>query len=236
MGGFLLKSIFVPLIWIGFIGVPILIGWLFLCILPNWSKYGIGKIIKYIFFIGYSVFMVSFLCLSFIIHQKGKQTLDEQPTVIMVLGAGLFGEEVSPILALRLDKAIEIDQATSSSSLFLVTGGQGKDEERTEASAMAEYLEERGIDKSRILLEDQSTSTHENFLYSKEILDERVGIDSYSTIFVTSKFHVFRAEAIAKKMNWALEGMGSEYKNSMSLYYYLREYFAIIYYRLTGSI
>ena len=43
----------------------------------------------------------------------------------------------------------------------IVSGGQGKDEEVTEAYAMARYLECEGLDRRRIVQEDVSVNTLE---------------------------------------------------------------------------
>ncbi len=43
--------------------------------------------------------------------------------------------------------------------------GQGKDEEVTEAYAMAQYLENAGIDRERIVQEDVSVNTLENLKF-----------------------------------------------------------------------
>jgi uncharacterized SAM-binding protein YcdF (DUF218 family) len=64
----------------------------------------------------------------------------------------------------------------------------------SEAKGMADYLIKKGVDPDRILLEDQSTNTVENILYSKKLLendDQNVGV-------VTNNFHMFRAIHIAK--------------------------------------
>ena len=52
---------------------------------------------------------------------------------------------------------------------------------------------QNGIDKDRILLEDQSKTTEENLRYSRNFLPEgaKVGI-------ITNDFHMFRAMQIAR--------------------------------------
>ncbi|WEV41376.1 YdcF family protein [Bifidobacterium sp. ESL0682] len=58
--------------------------------------------------------------------------------------------------------------------MFVVSGGQGADEQISEAEAMKRYLiEERGVPASSILKEDQSTTTFENLRNSKVIMDAR---------------------------------------------------------------
>ena len=67
----------------------------------------------------------------------------------------------------------------------------------SEAECMYNYLTAAGIDKERIYLEDRSTSTYENLMFSAEIISEerlskKIGI-------VTNEFHEYRAGKIAKK-------------------------------------
>ena len=77
----------------------------------------------------------------------------------------------------------------------IVSGGQGDNEPFSEAEGMKRYLVSKGIDESRIIMEDQSINTVQNIVNSKELMeseDAKVGI-------VTSNFHVYRAVKIAKK-------------------------------------
>ena len=50
---------------------------------------------------------------------------------------------------------------------MVVSGGKGSGEKITEAKAMKDYLIKNGIDKNRIIEEDKSTNTYENFKYSR---------------------------------------------------------------------
>ena len=51
---------------------------------------------------------------------------------------------------------------------IVVSGGQGEGENITEATAMRNFLVDNGVDSSLIIMEDKSTNTYENFLYSKQ--------------------------------------------------------------------
>ena len=115
---------------------------------------------------------------------------------VIVLGAAVHGRTVSLPLKYRLDKAAEYLNKNKG-AVVVVSGGQGNQEDISEAAAMEAYLIKEGIDKNRIVKEEKSTSTYENFEFSKKILDEKLGAD-YKTVFVTNEFHVFRAERIAK--------------------------------------
>ena len=89
---------------------------------------------------------------------------------------------------------------------------------------MAQYLMQNGIEKDRILLEDQSKTTEENLRFSRKFLpeDAEVGI-------ITNDFHMFRALQIAKKQGLsdacgiAADSTKFYLPNNM-----LREYFAEI--------
>ena len=63
---------------------------------------------------------------------------------IVVLGAGLIGKKVTPLLASRIDRGIEIYHKNPGSKLIM-SGGQGPDEEIPESHAMAAYAEEHGV-------------------------------------------------------------------------------------------
>lgn len=48
--------------------------------------------------------------------------------LIMVLGAGIFSEEVTTLLAARLDKALSVYHSQRTKPIIIVSGGQGPDE------------------------------------------------------------------------------------------------------------
>ena len=56
----------------------------------------------------------------------------------------------------------------------IVSGGQGKDEEVTEAYAMAQYLKNAGIDRERIVQEDVSVNTLENLKFPENLLKMQI--------------------------------------------------------------
>lgn len=129
-------------------------------------------------------------------NDKGESELD----YIVVLGAQVRGEEPSPALAGRIEKAVEY-MKENPQTIAIVSGGQGAGEDISEAECMARGLRAAGISADRILLEDRSTSTSENLRYSFEILRESMGErqEPETVGVVTSNFHVFRAIKLAEK-------------------------------------
>ncbi len=110
---------------------------------------------------------------------------------VVVLGAGLHGDEPSLALEKRLDKAIEYLNRNNNAKV-IVSGGQGKGEEITEALAMYNYLVSSGIDPERIAQEEKATSTYENFMYSKEFMETE------NAVFITNDFHIVRSVQMAQ--------------------------------------
>ena len=153
---------------------------------------------------------------------------------LIVLGAAVHGDRVTWVLSNRLDTAYDY-AAAHPDTLLVVSGGQGDGESVTEASAMAKYLAAKGIDPSRILLEDRAESTAENFAYSKAIIDEELGPDA-SIGFVTTRFHVYRASRVAQKEGIDARGMGAPDVWYIAINNFLRECVGICWYTLKGWI
>lgn len=112
---------------------------------------------------------------------------------LIILGAHVNGTEPSIALQTRVDKAIEYLNENPE-TIVVASGGQGYDEEIPEAECIIRLLKEAGIDESRIIREDQSTSTAENIRFSYALME-----DENATVgVVTNSYHMFRAKLIAK--------------------------------------
>ena len=146
---------------------------------------------------------------------------------VIIHGSGLLrGREVSKLLADRIDKAIEVYGKDPTPPILIPSGGKGRDEEISEAEAMEQYLIEHGIPKERIIREDRSTTTRENLVFSKKIIDERAA-DPYVAL-VTSNYHVYRALSLCDDIDLECTGIGAH----VARYYWpsalLREFAAIM--------
>ena len=153
---------------------------------------------------------------------------------LIVLGAAVHGDRVTWVLSNRLDTAYDYAMQHPKTTL-VVSGGQGDGESVTEASAMAGYLVRKGVDPSRILIEDKATSTAENFAFSKAMIDEQLGPDA-SVGFVTTRFHVYRASRVAQKGGISARGLGAPDVWYIALNNFLRECVGICWYTLKGWI
>lgn len=123
-------------------------------------------------------------------------TVTNKEDAIIVLGSGIRGENLTVGLKNRLDSAIEYYKENED-AIIIVSGGQGPQENITEALAMERYLLSKGIPQEKIIKEEKATSTYENFVYSKKILDEKFD-DNYKVCFVSNEYHIYRASSLAK--------------------------------------
>ena len=176
------------------------------------------------------LFLVSFIIVEALIFSGAKQEA-KQGDVIIVLGAGLFGDRPGPQLSLRLDIAYDF-LLNNPEALCVLSGGQGADEVVSEAEAMTNYMLAKGLEPRRIIAEDKSTNTLENFANSKVILDEYFAGKDYEVVYVTNTFHAYRSGLIAKKTGLKAGGLSAPTLRSSALNYYLREYCSLLVYWL----
>lgn len=159
-------------------------------------------------------------------HESG----DEHPQgeVLIVLGAGLNGEEPSLSLRARLDRAQEFLEQHPD-TIAVLSGGQGPDEAIPEAVAMQRYLLARGVDADRLLIEQQSHSTWQNLLYSRQLLVQELGQSPEQVVILSNGFHLFRAEFLAERLGFAADTVAAPLPEGVSfLISHLREYFAVV--------
>lgn len=195
-------------------------------ILPSWSVIllSIPTTIAIYFFI---VFW-NFLSIS-LLYQFNQPKYNQD--YIIVLGAGLTnGEKVTPLLARRIDRAIQFYHKQSEETLsppqLLMSGGQGPDEKVPESQAMREYALEQGIPVDDIVMEAQSTNTLENMKFSKEIMD-REKPSGYHAIFTSNNYHIFRAGMYADEVGLKIDGIGSKTARYYLPNAFLREFVAV---------
>lgn len=157
---------------------------------------------------------------------------DEGAGYVIVLGAQVRGNTPSYNLVQRLDAAYDYLQENPE-TIAILSGGKGDGEDISEAQAMAEYLEEKGLSKERMILESESVNTYENIKYSKQLMKSQ----DMSVIIVTNDFHVFRGVRIAEKQGLEnVQGLGSSTHWYTVPNLYLREAFAVIKYFVCGQI
>ena len=148
---------------------------------------------------------------------SGTPAFHQPPNYLVILGCRIDGEEPGSCLSERIDAAVDYLNAHPD-CMAVASGGQGDDEVISEAEAIARTLEKRGIESKRILKEERSTSTLENFLFTKELLDEREHGNSYFIAFSTNDFHVYRAGKLAERAGFVNPIAISAKSSAMNFY------------------
>ncbi|MCF2532056.1 YdcF family protein [Yinghuangia soli] len=155
---------------------------------------------------------VSFLFLCFIGYAflYGRMPVRGDVDYVVVLGSGLIGSRVPPLLASRLDRGravYDAQAARGNPPVMLMSGGQGPDEEVAESVAMADYLTDRGVPAAHVEREQRSRTTEENMRFSKEIMQSAA--PGSRCVIVTNNFHAFRAAMMARKVGVDGQVVGS---------------------------
>lgn len=190
----------------------------------------IAKVVKIFTFTAIFAFLISFFWIEGLIltHDGGT----ESPTAhtLILLGAGLDGDRPSLTLVARMQTVLDYLEQNPH-AVAVVTGGQGAGETITEAAAMHRWLTARGVDPSRIFLEEQATDTRENLRFSKAII-EKENLPQPVAV-VSNGFHLYRAQKLAEQAGFAqVQTLSAPVPDVplqwLSVSVYLREYCSIL--------
>ncbi len=175
------------------------------------------KLIKKTILILFICFTVIVIAIYASILYTGSTAKPQKSDALIVLGAQIWHRTPKMALLYRLEKALELYKS-GYAPYIIVSGGQGKDEETSEADVMKQWLVEKGVDASKIFEEAKSTSTYENLKFSKEIMSKN---NFKSAIIVSNDFHIFRALRLSDRLG--IKASGAPSKSYMKYYYQLRE-------------
>lgn len=121
---------------------------------------------------------------------------------IIVLGAGLWDGEPSPMLKERLDFGLEAYN-TGCSEKFLMSGDHGT-EDYDEVNTMKDYVIDKGVLKDNVFLDHAGFSTYESMYRAKEVFKSR------KVLIITQKYHLSRAVYNARKLGLDAYGYDRE--------------------------
>lgn len=229
-----LALVFIPsgIRFTGYFLLGVLAVWSFGLYLCRWAgKSRAGRICFRVFLSGLAVGTACLISIEFLLLRYGEADNSNLPVdAVIVLGAGVNGETPSAALQSRIDAAAAYLQ-THPDVPVVLSGGQGAGEAISEAEAMRRALwGEDEAENARLLLEEKSTNTAQNFAFSKALLEE-YGLDTETAVIavVTNDFHCFRAHMIAQKQGLRTIDVPAELPWWwLTANYYLREAFAVV--------
>lgn len=184
-----------------------------------------GKTVTIAVFSVFGLLAVYALLLSSLMIGEMMNTPDD-PDAVIVLGCKVQRNgKPSLMLGRRIEAAYEY-LSENKDVICIVSGGQGEDEPISEGEAMKVALVEKGIEESRIFVEDKSESTKENIEFSAKLLEE-MGIEVNEAAIVTDGFHLYRASLMAKETWQNTTSVAADTPWWLATAYWFREWFAL---------
>jgi uncharacterized SAM-binding protein YcdF (DUF218 family) len=160
--------------------------------------------------------------------RQAKKTFRDDCDYLMILGGDIIGAETpSPQLFERMKAAAAYLKENKDCFIVPCGGCFREGQKKSEAEIIASYLVEEGIDKNRIILEDKSTTTFENFLFASEIIKNhsKKNLNDANIAFLSSTYHIYRSTVIAKACGIENIGKVSCVTPGDAYKRFIREYF-----------
>jgi len=169
------------------------------------------KIFKYLVLIG--ILIAIFIEVDVI--KFGMKDKPKESDCIIVLGCQVKGTHPSPFLQERLKEGIRLYKE-GYGKYIIVSGGKGPGEDITEAEAMKKYLLDKGIEESKIVMEDESKNTMDNLAFSKKVMKNK---GFKNAVVVSNNYHLKRVSLMCKRLK-----MDTSYSGVFVSQYKLVEY------------
>lgn len=156
-------------------------------------------------------FFVQYFIIKEYINDRKAVNENKKVDYVIILGARVKGEKPAKSLMERIKAATEYLKENPEVKV-IATGGKGKNEGIAEGVAIKRELLKNGISEDRIILEDKSKNTVENFRFSLEKIrnsensknknSENNGNRKIKVLIVTNDYHIFRSKNIARKVGF----------------------------------
>src|SRR5699024_5410993 len=121
-----------------------------------------------------SYFAFVFVCFAAFCLLYARRRRRRPVEAVVVLGSGVRDGRVSPLLAARLARAVEVRAEHQSAGwpapVIIPSGGQGPDEIEPEGDSMARWLREHDVAAGAIVVEPRARTTEENLRFSADLL------------------------------------------------------------------
>lgn len=171
--------------------------------------------------------VLSFLVVQCLILRQAFAGPGPETDWCILLGAGVRGEQPTPILRNRIASAAAYLKRHPNVRV-VVSGGQGPGESTTEAEVMRRALVADGIAPARIHLEEKATSTVENLRFSRDVISKAGGNSAGDIGIISSDFHLFRVRLLAQRLGMHVHMLSSPTPWYLVPNMCFREYFALI--------
>lgn len=149
--------------------------------------------------VGINAYMISYAN-KYILTEEDLKSEDFD--CIMVLGAGLWGGEPSPMLQERLDFGL-IAYETECSEKLLMSGDHGR-KEYDEVNKMKEVAVQNGVPADNVFMDHAGFSTYESMYRARDVFQVE------KMVIVTQEYHLYRAVYNARKLGIDAYGFAAD--------------------------
>ena len=194
-----------------------------LVVLHRFLSKGLWNVVAILVCIG----LVYFIAVEIPIIKNARTDKDPERDYLIVLGAAVHGDSPSLSLVHRLRGVLDYMEQYPD-SIAIVSGGQGKGENMTEAQCMFDWLIGHGIESDRIIMEPKATSTKENLLFSFEIIKQRGDDPQGNVAIISSPYHLFRAKTMCRMLGVEPAGVAGHWDYpALTVSQFIREAFGM---------
>lgn len=156
--------------------------------------------IIFIILLGINFFVVATTSKKILTQEQAKEL--EDVDCILILGAGIWGENPSPMLEDRLLQGIALYQDGVSNKIIM-SGDHGK-EDYDEVNVMKRFAIEKDVKSEDIFMDHAGFSTYDSMYRAKDIFKAK------KIIVVTQKYHIYRALYVAEQLGLEAYGVNSD--------------------------
>ena len=149
--------------------------------------------------VGINAYMISYANKYILTEEDLK---NESFDCIMVLGAGLWDGEPSPMLQERLDFGL-IACETECSGKLLMSGDHGR-KEYDEVNKMKEVAVQNGVPADNVFMDHAGFSTYESMYRARDVFQVE------KMVIVTQEYHLYRAVYNARKLGIDAYGFAAD--------------------------
>lgn len=167
------------------------------------------KIIKYMLII-VMIIIILILGINFgVVYSAHKNIISEEEAsklenvdCILILGAGIWKDQPSPMLEDRILEGISLYEKGASPKIIM-SGDHGTSE-YDEVNIMKRYAIEKGVASEDIFMDHAGFSSYDSIYRAKEIFGAK------KVIIVTQRYHLYRSVYIAKQLGIEAYGVASD--------------------------
>ena len=175
-----------------------------------------------------ALFAAGLLCVDVILGLMVRQAVNrpesDAPCTVLVLGCEIRGRRPSKMLMARIDSAYDY-LTENPRAVCVACGGMADDEIISEAQCIRDELVRRGIDPSRIYLEEKSENTRQNIAFAADIIKEN-GLPTEIAV-ASDNFHQLRSSIYAKNSGLSAYSLGCRSYWLLGPGYWAREVIAV---------